>query len=173
VDSYSDCLRIVAKWQRRINKQIGVSRCLHAGPPPQNPGVATRVSILEVSTPMAAVVEGMEAMPDEHTPEGEGPTRVWYSAIARVIVSWTLLTTLWIAYALYSRDIPLGARAWAVAFGLGFFVTVVRIAGSLLIVRDPPKSLSLRLLSHAGVIVLVCLTFAIWVLTLDWLEAAR
>jgi hypothetical protein len=111
-------------------------------------------------------------MPNERTPEGERPTEAWYWTIAKVIVPWTLLTALWLAYALSSRDIPMNARAWSVAFGGGLFITVVRILASLLILRDPPKSLSRRLLSHAGVIVLVCLSFALWVLTLDWLEAA-
>jgi hypothetical protein len=48
----------------------------------------------------------------------------------------------------------------------------VRMLCSLLILGDPPKSLWRRLLAHAGVMVLVCLSFALWVLTLDWLGAA-
>ena len=111
-------------------------------------------------------------MHNERAWEGERPASAWQWAIARVIVPWALLTTLWIAYVLSSRGIPLDARAWSVAFGGGLFVTVVRMLCSLLILGDPPKSLSRRLLAHAGVIVLVCLSFAVWVLTLDWLGAA-
>jgi hypothetical protein len=113
----------------------------------------------------------MQAMPDEPTTESDGPTTAWYWPLARVIIPWSLLTTLWIAYAFYSRDIPLDARAWSVAFVGGVFVTAVRMLGSLLILGDPPKSIWRRLLAHTGVIVLVCLSFAIWVLTLDWLKA--
>jgi hypothetical protein len=80
--------------------------------------------------------------------------------------------TLWIAYDFYSRGIVVDARAWAVALGGGPFAIGVRTLFSLMILRDPPRSLSRRLLALVGAIVVVSLSLVIWVLTLGWLGAA-
>lgn len=111
----------------------------------------------------------MLAVPDTRTSENEGRIKGWVK-LATFIVSWSLLTTLWIAYSFYHRDIPMGALAWSVAFGGGLYVTLARMSCSLLVLRDPPKSIALRMLALAAVIAIVCFSFALWVLTLDWLK---
>jgi hypothetical protein len=103
--------------------------------------------------------------------ECEKPTTVCSGRWRKPVALWVMLA-LWIAYYLSARDIPMGARAWSVAFAGGFLTIGVQTSVSLLILRDPPKSLSRRLLAHAGVIVLVLLSLVTWVLTLGWLEAA-
>lgn len=108
-------------------------------------------------------------LPAKPTSENEAHTEAWYVTLAKVILPSSLLTTLWIAHSFYDRDIPLSALAWSVAVGGGLYVTVARMSCSLLILRDPPKSITLRMLL-AAVIAIVCLSFALGVLTLDWLK---
>lgn len=110
-------------------------------------------------------------MLSERTPDGESPKGVLYWTMAKAGVVWGLLT-LWIAYRFFARDIPMDARAWSVAFSGGLFVIVVQTSIGQLILRDPPKSLSRRLLTLAGAVVLASFSLVIWVLTLGWLEAA-
>jgi hypothetical protein len=55
--------------------------------------------------------------------------------------------------------------------GVGFFTIAVQTSISLLILRDPPKSLARRLVALRGAIVLASLTLVIWVMMADWLEA--
>lgn len=110
----------------------------------------------------------MQAVPNDNPADHEALRKEWRDALVRAVVEWTLVSC-WIAYHLYSRDVVMTARAWSVVIGGGFFVVCVELCICLLIGRDPPKSLTLRLLSLAGVIVLVTGSVAVWVLTLRWL----
>jgi hypothetical protein len=109
-------------------------------------------------------------VPNEPTPDGDTLEREWRWWGAKALGVWAMYA-LWIAYKFSSRGILMDARAWSVALGVGFLTIAVQTSISLLILRDPPKSLARRLLALVGAIVLASLTLVIWVMMADWLEA--
>jgi hypothetical protein len=110
----------------------------------------------------------MQAVSNERPANSETPGKAWYWAIVRALAVWAMLA-LWIAYDLSARNVIMDARAWSVALGGGLFAVCVAACVGLMILRDPPESLTRRLLAHVGVIVLGSLSFVLWVLTLGWL----
>jgi hypothetical protein len=113
----------------------------------------------------------MQAVPNERPADGETPGKAWYWEMAKALAVWAMLA-LGIAYKLSARDIVMDARAWSVAVGGGLFAVCVELCVGLMILGDPPKSLTRRLLAHVGVIILVSLSLVLWVLTLVWLGVA-
>ena len=108
-------------------------------------------------------------MPNERTADGDTLEKEWRWWGAKVVGVWAIYA-LWIAYKFSSRGVVMDARAWSVALGVGFLTIAVQSSISLLILRDPPKSLARRLLALVGAIVLASLTLVIWVMMPDWLE---
>ena len=112
----------------------------------------------------------MQAVPGRLPWEGESPDRTLGWVTKRALAVW-VVWGLWYAYGFHSRGIVMDARAWSTAFGASFVALFVWASGSVLILRDPPKSLVWRVLSLAVVIVMVSGSFGLWVQTLIWLGA--
>jgi hypothetical protein len=108
-------------------------------------------------------------VPNERTSDGDTLEKEWRWWVAKALGVWTMYA-LWIAYKFSSRGIVIDARAWSVALAVGFLTIVAQTSISLMIFRDPPKSLLRRLSALAGAIILASLTLVTWVMMPDWFE---